>query len=249
MKYPGKKVGATMEANTPGQLRFGEMIQKLLLVDDESWGRYAFSRDILNHRIGAKEKSEMILKAIACGKEYANRMILESGNTDIQTIAQNYKLKIELQNASITGKRILFARYTPPDQIEIMGEPVHKAVSLISEECPDFIELFKKDDIIETILGHEIFHYLEEQNNREIYTRNEKILLWNFMGFKNYSTIHVLSEIGAMAFTRELKGLSYSPFLLDFLLYYSYDSFSAEKIYRDILGKSSERCIDTIENY
>ena len=227
-----------MEANIQGQLRFGEMIQNLLLVDDETWGRYAFSRDLLNHRIGAKEKSEMILKAIACGKEYAKRMILENGSTDIQTIAQNHQLKIELHDAAITGKRILFARYTPPNQIEIMEEPVHKAVCLISEECPDFIELFKKNDIIETILGHEIFHFLEEQNSHEIYTRNEKILLWKFMGFKNYSTIHVLSEIGAMAFTRELKGLLYSPFLLDFLLYYSYDSSSAEKIYRDILGKS-----------
>lgn len=232
---------ATMQTNMQGQLKFGEMIQNLLLVDDETWGGYAFSRELLNHRIEAKEKSEMILRAIACGKEYAKRMILEGGKADSQSIAQNYKLKIKLQNALITGKRILFARYTPPDEIEIMEEPVHKAVSLISEECPDFIELFKKDDIIEIILGHEIFHFLEDQNNHEIYTRNEKILLWNFMGFKNYSTIHVLSEIGAMAFTRELKGLSYSPFLLDFLLYYSYDSLSAEKIYRNILGKSSER--------
>ena len=221
-----------------GQLKFGEMIRNLLQVDDETWGLYAFSRELLNHRIQAEKKSEMIFKAMTCGREYAKRIILESGTEDIQTIAKKYKLKIEIQNDLITGKRILFARYTPPDKIEIMTEPVHKAVNLIEREEPNLIEYFKKDDIIEIILSHEIFHFLEEQNSREIYTRNEKILLWKFMGFKNYSTINALSEIAAMAFARELKGLSYSPFLLDFLLYYSYDSISAEKIYGDILGKS-----------
>lgn len=220
-----------------GQLRFGEMIQDLLQVDDETWGLYAFSRELLNHRISGEKKLEMIFKARNCGKEYANRILIESGTTDVQTIAKNFKLKIEVQDALITGKRILFARYTPPDKIEIMEEPIQKSTDLISKETPSLIEYFNNNDIIEILLGHEIFHFLEEQHNHEIYTRNEKILLWNFMGFKNYSTIHVLSEIGAMAFIKELKGLSYSPFLLDFLLYYSYDPFNAEKIYRDILGK------------
>ena len=232
-----------------GQLRFGEMLQDLLQVDDETWGQYAFSRELLKNRIEATKKSEMIAKAISCGKEYAKKAILEVGNADLQTIAQNYKLKIEFHDALLTGKRILFARYTPPDQIEIMEEPINKAVSLISQEHPNFVELFKKNDIIDIILGHEIFHFLEEQNECEIYTRNEKILLWKFMGFKNYSTIQVLGEIGAMAFIKELKGLSYSPFILDFILYYSYDSFNAEKIYRDIIEKSLERCKDTVEDY
>ena len=231
------------------QLSFGEMVQNLLKVDDETWGLYAFSRDILSHRIDRERKKEMICKAMACGTQYAKRIILESGTPDIQTIAQSYKLEIEIQNALITGERILFARYTPPNQIEIMEEPVHKAVSLILKEAPNLIDIFKRDDIIEIILGHEFFHFLEEHNSHEIYTRNEKILLWNFMGFKNYSTINALSEIGAMAFTRELKGLPFSPFLLDFLLYYSYSAHNAEKIYRDILGKSSERCMDKVEDY
>lgn len=238
-----------MEADMRRQLRFGEMLQDLLQIDDETWGQYAFSRELLKNRIEAKKKSEMIAKAISCGKEYAQKTILEVGSADLQTIAQTYKLKIEFHDALLTGKRILFARYTPPDQIEIMEEPINKAVSLISQEHPNFVELFKKNDIIDIILGHEIFHFLEEQNECEIYTRNEKILLWKFMGFKNYSTIQVLGEIGAMAFIKELKGLPYSPFILDFILYYSYDSLSAEKIYRDIMGKNLERCKDTVEDY
>lgn len=235
--------------NTQAHINFGGMIQELLQVDDESWGMYAFSRDFLRERVPEDKKLEMIKKSISCGREYARRMILEWGCQDIQTLAENLKLKIVPQDTMITGKRILFACYTPPNEIDIMMEPVHKAVQLIMKEESIDVELFPKHSIIDTILGHEIFHYLEDQYEQEIYTRTEKILLWNFLGFKNFSTVRTLSEIGAMAFTKELNKLTYSPFILDVLLYYDYDSTSAEIIYRDVLGKNSGRCKQTVEDY
>jgi len=221
------------------QIRLEEMIQNLLDLDDETWGLYAFSRELLKQRILPEKKTEMIAKAIACGKEYAQRVIREYECSDAHAIAEKMKLKIEIKNPVITGKRVLFACYTPPDNIEIMEEPVKRAVQLISEEAPIFVELFPQDGIIDTVLGHEIFHFVEDRFEQEIYTRNEKILLWNLLGFKNYSTIRTLSEIGAMAFTRELNGLKYSPFILDVLLFYGYDSSSAEKIYHDVLELGS----------
>jgi hypothetical protein len=220
------------------QFSLAEMIRNLLQVDDESWGLYAFSRDILKGRIPADKKIEMIKKSIDCGKEYAQRMISECGSSDVQIIAEKLSLKVSLKNVMITGNRILFAYYTPPNEIEIMTEPVDKAVQLILEDESIPIEYFKKDSIINIILGYEIFHYIEDQFEKEIYTRTEKILLWNLLGFKNYSTIRALGEIGAMAFTKELNKLKYSPFILDILLYYGYDSSSAERIYRDVLEMS-----------
>lgn len=231
------------------QFSLEEMIQNLLQVDDESWGLYAFSRDLLKDRIPADKKSEMIQKAMTCGIEYAQRMIRECGSNDVNTIAEKLKLKIISRDANLTGNRILFASYTPPNEIEIMHEPVNQAIQLISKIESILIELFNKDGIMDTILGHEIFHYLEDQFEQEIYTRTEKILLWNFLGFKNLSTIRTLGEIGAMAFTKELNGLTYSPFILDVLLYYGYNSTSAGKIYRDVLGINSGRCSKTVENY
>lgn len=231
-----------------GQSRLSGMIGHLLQVDDEAWGRYAFSREILNRRIGPDQKLEMIAKTIACGKHYARRISHEYGCTDIDTIARRLKLKVELQEASMTGKRVMFACYTPPDSIKIMKEPVSRAVQLLSGEESGLVELFRQDGIMNTILGHEIFHFVEDKFEQEIYTRTEKIRLWNFLGYKSYSTIRALSEIGAMAFTRELNGLNYSPFILDVLLYYSYDSSSAEKIYGDVVGVSSGRCRETIEH-
>jgi hypothetical protein len=220
------------------QLSLSEMIEKLLQIDDEYWGLYAFSRDILKERIPEEKKIEMIRKAMDCGREYARRIIKDCRSSEVHTIAEKLKLNIIFQNAMMTGKRILFACYTPPDKIEIMTEPVNKAVDLISKDESILIEYFQKDSIMNIILGHEIFHYIEDQFEREIYTRTEKILLWKFLGFKNNSTIRALSEIGAMAFTKELNILKYSPFILDIFLYYGYDSSNAEKIFHDVVEMS-----------
>lgn len=229
-------------------IKLGEMIHHLLQVDDQTWGLYAFSRDILNQRISLDKKTEMIHKAIACGKEYAQRVIREYGGRDIRMIATKLKVNIEFRDSKMTGNRVLFANYTPPNRIEIMEEPVQRAVQLMSGTDVMLFKLVQQDDIMDTILGHEVFHLIEDENEQEIYTRTEKICLWNFMGYKSYSTIRTLSEIGAMAFTQELNSLNYSPFMLDVLLYYSYDSSSAEKIYRDVLGVSLGRCRETVED-
>lgn len=228
--------------------RLEDKLGTLLRVDDDTWGAYALSRDPLSRRIRPRQTAELTSKAALCGKQYARRMIEEYGCTDVRRLAEKLKLKIELKEVSMTGKRILFACYTPPDNIVMMTEPARRAAQRVSEEAAGLVDLFRQDDIMNTILGHEIFHAVEDRFATEIYTRTEKIRLWHFLGFKNYSTIRALSEIGAMAFTRELNGLNHSPFVLDYLLYWSYDSSGAESIYRDVLGVSSGRCREAVED-
>ncbi|ABX44112.1 hypothetical protein [Lachnoclostridium phytofermentans] len=225
-----------------------EMIQNLMEVDDVTWGLYAFSRDQLKRCITEEEKIQMIQKAIACGKDYAHLILREVGSNDPHVIAKKFDLQVIQKSEEITGSHILFALYTPPNQIQIMNEPIHRAIQLINKEKSILIELFRQDSIISTILGHEIFHFLEQKYEKEIYTQTEKVVLWKLFGYRYYSTIRALSEIGAMAFTRELNGLCYSPFLLDVLLFYSYSSVNARKIYDDIIGISSGRCRLIVED-
>jgi hypothetical protein len=194
-------------------------------------------------------KTKMTAEAAACGRQFAQRMITDYGSADVSLIAERLNLKLEFQKAQMTGKRVLFASYTAPERIEIMEEPVRRAAVRVQAEAPGLVELFGQAGIMNTILGHEIFHAVEDRFEQEIYTRTEKILLWKLLGYSHYSTIRTLSEIGAMAFTQELNRLSYSPFILDVLLYYDYDSSSAENIYRDILGVSSGRCRKAVEDY
>lgn len=230
------------------KVSLAQMLHNLLEVDDETWGLYAFSREILKNRIQPVRVKDMIIKADACGKEYAQLIKIELGSSDIGTIIEKLKLKVEYQNASMAGSRVLFARFTPPNKIEIMEHPIQQAVSLISQEFPFLVEDFRQNDIIDIILGHEIYHFVEEQYAHKIYTRTEKILLWNILGFKNYSMIRTLGEIGAMAFTKELNGLKHSPFILDVLLCYGYDPAGAEKIYQDVLLNRVRKVQETIED-
>jgi predicted Zn-dependent protease with MMP-like domain len=232
----------------PDNISLEEMLHHLLEMDDDTWGQYAFTREILNKRIQPDQKLEMIAKANACGKEYAHMIMQETESKDISTIADQLKLKIEFHETSMIGKRVLFARYTPPAQIEIMKEPILRAVAKLSEDTI-LVEHFQQNDIIDIILGHEIFHFVEEEHIHRIYTRTEKILLWKFMGFENRSVIRTLGEIGAMAFVKELMGLNFSPFILDVLLYYCYDPASAEKIYQDVLANQVRKVQKTIEDY
>lgn len=229
------------------QLGFEEMIQNLMGIDDVSWGLYAFSRDQLKRRITEGEKIQMIHRAIACGKDYAKLIQCEVGTNDPHRIAKKFNIQIIQKSEEITGSQILFALFTPPSQIQIMNEPINRAVQLVPKEKAILIELFQQNSIINTILGHEIFHFLE-QREEKIYTQTEKVVLWRFLGYRYNSTIRALSEIGAMAFTKELNGLCYSPFLLDVLLFYSYNSVAARKIYDDIIGISSGRCRLTVED-
>lgn len=216
--------------------RFSDMLHHLLEVNDETWGLYAFSRELLNKRIQQDKREEMITKAIACGKEYAKIIIQETKSADVKAISDKLNLKVEFLNTSMIGNRILFASYAPPNKIEIMEEPIKQVIIQIQKESPFLVEHFKQNDIINVILGHEIFHCIEENYDKTIYTRTEKILLWNIMGFKYYSGIRTLGEIGAMAFSKEVNNLHYSPFIYDALLYYCYDPGGAWKIYHEVLA-------------
>lgn len=105
-------------------------------------------------------------------------------------------LQVTLKSEQITGSQILFALYTPPNQIQIMNEPIQRSVQLIDKEKAILIELFRQDSIISTILGHEIFHFLVQKYEKKIYTQTEKVVLWKIFGYRYYSTIRALSEIG-----------------------------------------------------
>lgn len=210
------------------QLR--SMAEELFNVKDQSWGMYAFSRDILRNKVDAAQKETMIRRSIRCGEDMADQAVKRFGTRDPWEMAEKLKLKVEFTDRGQIADRVLFALFTPPDRVEIMTEPIERAV-----EQGGLSDIITIEQIQNLILGHEIYHYLEEEEE-DIYTRNEKIVLWNLLGFKNKSTIRALSEIGGMYFSKKLNEISYSPFALDILLYYNYSPDEALKMYREVLS-------------
>lgn len=204
-------------------------------IDNETWGEYAFSRELLRDRIPESKKIEMIQKSIRCGEEYADRIQKETGKKEPWNIAEQLGLKVDDSDLPAGVKRVLFAQFTPPNQIEIMREPLEKYKAVLAGlQGEQAKRLPAEEEIRGILLGHEIFHFLEERDSLSIYTRTERIRLWHFWRFQNCSTVGALGEIAGMAFTEKLNCLSYSPFLLDVLLFFGYNPDGAGSICRDI---------------
>lgn len=206
------------------------IISELMNVREITWGMYAFSRDPLCNKISNEQKREMIVKAVECGKNAAARIVDCFETSDPLKIAEKLGLGITCVEKEQRADRVLFALFTPPDKIEIMAEPIQRA-----EQSHATMEFISLETIKKLILGHEIFHFLEEQDS-SIYTKTEKIELWRFLGFRNYSTIQALSEIAGMSFSGYLTPFGTSPFALDVILYYNYDIRKAKSIYEEIMN-------------
>lgn len=225
-----------MDKLIKSNVSLSNMISDLRRIDDKTWGEYAFSRDILKDRVPYEKRSEMIEKSIRCGEKYAERVLQETGQSEPHEIARHLGLHVMSSDLAMTGKRVLFAQYTPPDQIEISQEPVEKYKTILAEATEEESDpLLTESEIHSILLGHEIFHFVEDRYEGEIYTRTEKIQLWHILHFKNYSTIRALGEIAGMAFSKRLNHTAYSPFLLDVLLFFGYNPEEAKSIYQNIM--------------
>ncbi|MGN0983321.1 MAG: hypothetical protein ACI4OI_00645, partial [Gemmiger sp.] len=90
-------------------------------------------------------------------------------------------------------------------------------------------------DITRLLLGHELFHYVEERYKKEIWTRTYRLRLWQIGPIHNDSGVMVLGEIAAMAFTQELNELRYSPYVMDAYLVYGYSPEAASALYEEMM--------------
>lgn len=214
------------------EVQFSEMAEKLGALSEEDWGRYAFSREPLEGRFSDEQKMQYTAKANACGREWALKIAEQYGTRNPKELAGKMGMKVKTPKVPIGGGLVLFAQFVEPDEITIFTDCVDKAAKL-EEECG--CNLLRRENLTSTLLAHELFHAVEEQHVKEIYTRTEKVELWR-KPFSNKSTISCLSEIAAMAFAAELLDLEVSPYMLDVLLVYSYDKNAAWGLYDEIMN-------------
>ena len=120
----------------------------------------------------------------------------------------------------------MFAQFIQPDEITVFTDCLDKAAALGDILPP-------RERLMDILLAHELFHAVEERNPDKIFTRTEKIELWR-KPFSNKSGIVCLSEIAAMAFARELLGLSFNPYARDGLLVWPDDAVAARELYEEI---------------
>lgn len=209
------------------------MLENLVSISDEKWGMYGFRREPLKGRFSEQERMRLILKSNECGREQARDIREKYGDISTYEIADKLGLEIDYPDKPNGGGHIIFAQFVEPNKVTVFKDSINKADELISEK--ELQHFFAGVKIEEILLAHEIFHFIEE-NDEELFTKTEKIRLWKIGPLKNDSNIVCLGELAGMAFAKELLNLNYSPYILDIFLVYLYNKEAAYALYNEIMN-------------
>ncbi len=214
----------------------GAMMRHMAQIAPVDYGRYAFSRELLRDKFTDDEKRVLMERAYRCGAEEAELLRASCGCSMDNVLtparaAQHLGVEIRSEDASPGGGQVLFATFTEPDLITVYRDAVRRGEALM--EDAEVAAALPRLDITRILLWHELFHAVELQKKATIFTQTEKIALWRGP-IPNRSTIRCLGEIAAMQFAAALEGLTYSPYCLDVLLVYGYDTRAASALFDEI---------------
>jgi hypothetical protein len=208
-----------------------EKIDFLVHISDREWGQYAFSREPLNGKVSDDLRQEMIEKANECGHQQAVQLKEKYPSLSIKDIANKLSLDIQHKESNGTDSYIMFACYNSPNKITLFMKNVVLVEKFIKEH--NLSSKLENIDVESVLLAHELFHFIEE-NNKEIYTNNTKIVLWKIGSYQYKSRLVALGEIAAMAFAKELLSLHYNPYVFDVLMLFPHDQAKTETLFNEI---------------
>ena len=214
-----------------------EMLANLVKIEPIDWRNYAFSREPLNGKLTDEQRFEFAKDSIACGIEYAQKIMKQYGSKNPVLIAQKMGMNVTYPDYPEKTDRVLFGEFKEPNNIMIYMDAVKKATKSLNE--PGVKEILTSHlNVSNLLLAHELFHNVEDKYRKEIYTRTKKIRLWNIGPLHNDSEIYTLGEIAGMAFAQEMCGLTYSPFVMDVFLVYGYSPEEASGLYEEIMERA-----------
>jgi len=209
------------------------MLDALMKIDTYFFGAYAFSRDIMRGRCNTSMRQEYTRQAVLCGKEYALQIRNQYGGQSCLAISEKLGLAVQFLEKPLGGGKVLFAQYKEPDEITIFTDCTIKAQRAF--EKLDLNDSFKKTDIQEILIAHELFHYLEYRDRETIITRKTCVTLPGFIGWKRTANLTAISEIAGMSFAQEMTGIAFSPYVLDVFFSYLYNPEVAYSLYGEMV--------------
>lgn len=172
--------------------------------------------DILGAKLSEVKQEELVRLALECGQEYAKWYLqLNKVETNIVEIARSQNIDIEWLDSIGVSNVVIFGQYTPPRKITLNK---HAIATIVTNAETYGIEHLTFDVISNIILGHELYHWVEEQFEEEIFTRTHQEVLWKFLGFQMKSRIGVLAEVAAMEFSRCINDSNISSYVMNQLI-------------------------------
>ncbi len=201
-------------------VQFARRIAMLSAAPPEIFWRESFSRSAATKAKSWKEVHSLGKRASDCGRLYGKQAARRRESVSELCLASG--LSIQELSAPPSPQRELLGLFEPPYTIFVR--------TAFMDRCDRYLADSGLDRVLGTVccrdivLAHEYFHFLETRDYKTIFTRTytEPCGI-----FKRRSTLAPLSEIAAMSFAQELLGLSWSPFLLDWIVLSLSDRHSA----------------------
>ena len=75
----------------------GMIVEDLCRIPDEDWALYAFAREPLNGKFNDEQRRELTRQAMACGREYAEKVAAQYGMRDPEKLAARLGLKVDFR--------------------------------------------------------------------------------------------------------------------------------------------------------
>lgn len=217
-----------------------KMLADLVEIPFVDWYQYAFSRENLNGKFTDEQRLRWMEQSIECGKKYAEIVKKEAQTSDPVRIAKHMGMEVSYPDFPDKTDRVLFAEFREPNQIKIIMDGVKKAEVYLKR--PEIKEVLTPQlSVPKLLLAHELFHAVEEKYKDEIFTKQEKIVLWSIGPIHYKSPVVMLSEIAAMAFAAELTRISYAPYVMDVFLMYGYTPEGASDLYAEMMELSGRQ--------
>lgn len=203
------------------------------------WCAYLFAGEPLRNKITVDQQKELINGAVKCGQQFADEVRAQYGTIDAAQLADKL-CKVTHVDVPPIVNQVLLASLTEPNDLKVFDQPIQKLVNL---QLPGFT----KHVVLNIVMGHELFHYLEGQHP-DAFTQTAKVDLWHVGHYHHRSTVTVVSEIAAMAFSWRLNRLPYSPLVLNILLLQKYAPDQVESHLERLRNTAEEKRQEKIVN-
>jgi len=201
-------------------------VQTALACPDGLWYRSILKNDLAGCKLSVAEEFAIVDRAIQAADSMAKRIIQQYGVISPQHLASVMGLKIVECIGDLEEPYLRLGLYEPGIRTISVNE---SAIVLIRHfiSANALQKLTPADDILRTVLFHEIFHALEE-DTPGIYTRS-KMLKRKVLGIFPYRRgLSSVSEIGAVHFSKCMTGIAYSPCIYERYLLLALEQLSID---------------------
>ncbi len=178
--------------------------------------QYLLAQDHLYRKISLEQQADLIAKAIQCGQAAAADF-----SQRLPEYLQDQGIIVEPFSEETKKNQFNFvlAEFQLPNKIRLNERLINEGAALIARQS--MLSFFTAAaPLTDILLAHEIFHYIEHQ--QQLFTLQRQ-LNYKTGPFKRQARVYALSEIAAGSFVKSLLQLDFHPLLLNPLLIYSVD--------------------------